>query len=121
MTFPRMVVSMVLCVGSACGGISTAPVPRTSTNVITRSELDAVVRLRPAFIRDRGQTTVLNSSAQTRAVVFVNDNEYGPIESLKQFPASRAQEVRFLPGPEATTRFGSAYGSGIILLTLRVQ
>jgi hypothetical protein len=82
---------------------------------------DAVVRLRPAFIRDRGQTTVLNSSAQTRAVVFVNDNEYGPIESLKQFPASRAQEVRFLPGPEATTRFGSAYGSGIILLTLRVQ
>jgi hypothetical protein len=51
----------------------------------------------------------------------VNDNEYGPIESLKQFPASRAQEVRFLPGPEATTRFGSAYGSGIILLTLRVQ
>ena len=115
--------------GSACGGSGRAR-PSTSSAVITRAELgaaigvstyDAVLRLRPYFFRDRGPTSLVNQSTRTRSVVFVDDREYGEIESLKNFPAERVEEVRFYSGQEATTRFGSAYGAGVIQLRMRTR
>ena len=114
---------------SACGG-SARNRPSTSSDVIARAELeaagsvttyDAVLRLRPHFLRDRGPTSLVNRSTRTRSVVFVEGREYGEIESLKNFPTERVEEVRFFPGLEATTRFGSAYGAGVIQLRLRTQ
>ena len=114
---------------SACGG-SGRTRPDNSSAVITRAELsaagsvstyDAVLRLRPYFFRDRGPTSLVNRSTRTRSVVFVDDREYGEIESLKNFPAERVEEVRFYSGLEATTRFGSAYGAGVIQLRMRMQ
>ena len=114
---------------SACGG-SGRTRPDNSSAVITRAELgaasgvstyDAVLRLRPYFFRDRGPTSLVNQSTRTRSVVFVDDREYGEIESLKNFPAERVEEVRFYSGLEATTRFGSAYGAGVIQLRMRTR
>ena len=85
------------------------------------STYDAVLRLRPYFFRDRGPTSLVNRSTRTRSVVFVDDREYGEIESLKNFPAERVEEVRFYSGLEATTRFGSAYGAGVIQLRMRTR
>ena len=124
----HLVLTMAVLV-SACGG-SARNRPSTSSAVITRAELgaaigvstyDAVLRLRPYFFRDRGPTSLVNQSTRTRSVVFVDDREYGEIESLKNFPAERVEEVRFYSGQEATTRFGSAYGAGVIQLRMRTR
>lgn len=129
MRAPSHLVLTIAVVVAACGG-SARNRPGSSSAVITRAELnaagsgstyDAVVRLRPHFLRDRGPTSLVNESTRTRSVVFVDDREYGEIESMKNVPAQRVEEVRFYPGLEATTRFGSAYGAGVIQLRLRTQ
>jgi len=114
---------------AACASAGRQP-EGTSSNVISRSELestgsvstfDAVQRLRPMFLRDRGPVSLVNASARVRPVVFVDMSEYGEIESLRSFPASRVEEVRFYPGQQAVTKFGSVYGAGVIQLRLRVE
>lgn len=98
--------------------------------MISRAELDAagsvsvydaVLRLRPGFLRGRGPTSVVNRAARTLPVVFLNDVEYGELESLHRLPASRIEEVRYYSGPEAATKFGSTYGAGAIALKARVR
>ncbi len=114
---------------AACAAASRQQ-PRESENIISRSELeqagslttyDAVQRLRPMFLRDRGPMTLINPNVRTRPVVFVDMTEYGEIESLRTLPASRVEQVRFYPGQQATTKFGSVYGGGVIQLTMRVE
>ena len=125
----RVCWSLSLLAAVACAGGSH----RQSTeggNVIKRSELeaagsvttyDAVQRLRPNFLRDRGPVSIVNAGARARPAVFIDQTEYGELESLRTLPASRVEEVRFYGGAEAVTKFGSAYGAGVILLTMRVQ
>jgi hypothetical protein len=113
---------------TACAGGNRGSAGDSST--LTRAELagagsvnalEAVQRLRPAFLRVRGPTSILNTTARTRPVVFVDASEYGEIETLSSFPASRLEEIRFYSGSEAVTRFGSTYGAGVIQLKMRVQ
>jgi hypothetical protein len=120
---------LLLLAFTACAAAARQQ-PNQSEDIISRGELeqvgslsayDAVQRLRPMFLRDRGAVTLLNASARTRPVVFVDMSEYGEIESLRTLPASRVEQVRFYPGREATTRFGSVYGAGVIQLTMRVE
>ena len=121
----------IIAVLTACASTGTpAPTSASTSNVISRAELDAagsatvydvIVRLRPNYLRSRGPTSVVNTSAHTVAVVFVGETEYGDLESLRRFPATRIEEVRYYSGPEATTKFGSAFGAGVIALKPRVQ
>jgi hypothetical protein len=121
----------LIAVLAACASTGTpAPASASASNVITRAELDAagstntydvIVRLRPNYLRSRGPTSVMNASARTVAVVFVNETEYGDLESLRRFPATRIEEIRYYSGPEATTKFGSPFGAGVIALKPRVQ
>jgi hypothetical protein len=115
---------------AGCAGGPKAAATDTGSNVISQSELDAagpvtaydaVQRLRPTYLRGRGPTSVVNAAARTRPAVFVDGTEYGEVESLRSFPASRVQTIRFYSGPEAATKFGSTYGAGVIQLKMRVQ
>lgn len=114
---------------AACASAPRSGAPAAS-NLITRAELDAagtasvydaVVRLRPSFLRDRGPTSVVNAAARRVAMVFVDGSEYGEIASLERFTSSRVEEIRYYSGPEATTKFGSSYGAGVIALKMRVR
>jgi hypothetical protein len=121
---------VMLSIAAACAGGSKASAPDSGSNVISQSELDAagpvsaydaVQRLRPSYLRGRGPTSVMNAAARTRPAVFVDATEYGEVESLRTFPASRVQTIRYYSGPEAVTKFGSTYGAGVIQLTMRTQ
>jgi len=121
---------ILFSIAAACAGGPKAPAADTGSNVISQSELDAagpvsaydaVQRLRPAFLRGRGPTSVVNAAARTRPAVFVDATEYGEVESLRTFPASRVQAIRFYTGPEAATKFGSTYGARMLQVTMRVQ
>lgn len=127
--YRRTVVALLVMVAAGCAG-GARHSGTAATNVITRNELeaagsvslyDAVQRLRPNFLRDRGQTSLLNESARTLPAVFLDQSLYGEIESLRAIEASRVDEVRYYAGTAATTRFGSAYGAGVIQLRMRAQ
>ncbi len=123
---------LCLALATSCGSSSShaRSSPVSGSTAITRAELDAagsvtaydaVLRLRPNYLRARGPTSVVNASARTVAAVFVNDAEYGDLDSLKRFQASRVEDIRYYSGPEAVTKFGSTYGAGVVAVKLRSQ
>jgi hypothetical protein len=103
--------------------------PGSVENVITREQIDAVkassiydviVRLRAEFLNDRGRTSI-RTNATSRAVVFLNDQEYGIPETMRNIPPGRIETVRHFSGSEAVVRFGAQYGGGVIQLTSRTD
>ncbi|MEP6620300.1 MAG: hypothetical protein ABJE47_13335 [bacterium] len=81
---------------------------------------DVIARLHAEYFRDRGAVSVkLNQHA--RAVVFLNDQEYGIPETLRNFSASGVAEIRYYTGTDASAKFGSQYGGGVIQLISRNQ
>ena len=100
-----------------------------SNNVITQEQIDAsgasnvydvIARLRGNFLNDRGRVS-LRTNKHSRAIVFLNDQEYGIPETMRNIPPNRVAEIRYYPGTDALARFGAQYGGGVILLISRNQ
>jgi hypothetical protein len=98
-------------------------------NVITREQIatanaaniyDVVARYHADFLNDRGRTSI-RTNQTSRAVVFLNDQEYGILETMRNIPPDRIETVRHFSGPEAVVRFGAQYGGGVIQLTSRTE
>jgi len=134
----------------AGSGTSAQP---SSRYMLTRADLDranadnlydAIVKLRPEFIRGRGENTsfvqqnvstgakdpggsgITGSNAgaaaisQPTPVIAYRDNaRLTSVDDLKQILLSQVVEVRYLPGPEAAVRFGTNHSGGAILVTTR--
>ena len=81
---------------------------------------DVIARLRSSYLIDRGRTSI-RTNTHARAIVFLNDQEYGIPETMRNIPPGRIAEIRFFPGTEAVSRFGSQYGGGVIQLISRNQ
>jgi hypothetical protein len=95
--------------------------------VITRTEIEAagvptaydvVKRYRSDFLRSRGRTSLIEQSAPY-AIVFLDDVEFGTIESLHDIPADQINEIRFYEASEAQTKFGSGRMGGVIAISSR--
>ena len=122
-------VALVLMAAAAChphAGVEQGP---AASNVITFDEIaaanasnvyDLIVRIRPEYLRDRGAVSILTKK-RARATVFLNDQEYGELETMRNFPVDRIGEVHYFSGSDAVARFGSQYGGGVIQLISRVQ
>ncbi|HJQ19549.1 MAG TPA: hypothetical protein VJ867_04300 [Gemmatimonadaceae bacterium] len=112
---------------TACGGRPNTA-PSHNRSVITRDEIasvtgaadmyDVVQRLRAEYFRSRGTTSLVNP-ADPRPTVFLDNQEYGPIESLRNIQPAGVEEVRYFPGNSAVATFGSRYGSGVIQVKSR--
>jgi hypothetical protein len=118
---------LIIAVGG-CGFHRTSEVA-PNANVITFEEitasggltiLDVISKLHPEYLRDRGGTSI-TSSTRDVAVVFLNDQEYGALSALNDFPAHNIEEVRFVAGHEAVVKFGPKYSGGVIQLITRVD
>lgn len=131
---PVIVLTLVLavvitaCHQQAAGGSGASP-GRSVRNVITQAEIDSsdassvydlIMRTRGDFLKDRG-TTSLKTNQHARAVVFLNDQEYGILETMRNIPRNRIAEIRYYPGIEAVAKYGSQYGGGVVLLVSRVE
>ena len=95
--------------------------------VITEEEIDAstasnvydlIAQLRADFLKDRGKVSI-RMDQREKAVVFLNDQEYGILETLRNIPRGRVSEIRYYPGTEAVNRFGAQYGGGVVFLVAR--
>jgi len=51
--------------------------------------------------------------------VFVDGQRFGDLNSLNNIVASSILEARYLPAPDAVTRYGMQYGGGVIDIKTR--
>jgi len=102
---------------------------RSLRNVITKDQIDStsatnvydlIARLHADFLKDRGKTSI-KTNQRDRAVVFLNDQEYGIPETLRNLQPDRFMEIRYFSGTDASSKFGSQYGGGVIQLISRSQ
>lgn len=123
----RRVFGLALAAGlAACATGRVAPLEHDRDH-ITSAELahtnatsvyEAIRHLRPLFLRTRGPSSVLNSTAMGPAVI-VDHAFLGGIQVLTDIPLKDVQAVRYLAAWDATTRYGPGYANGVIEVTTR--
>lgn len=120
---------VVLLFVSACTAQKAGRPGSVRRDVITEEEIEAsnatnvydlVASLRGDYLKDRGVISI-KTNTREKAVVFLNEQEYGVVETMRNIPKGRISEVRYIPGVDAVNRFGAQYGGGIIMLISRNQ
>jgi hypothetical protein len=82
--------------------------------------LQIVQKLRPQMLASRGRFSPADSSeAGALPRVVVDGVAYGPIENLANLNAISVGEIRYLNATDATTRFGTGYVGGVIVVTTK--
>lgn len=103
--------------------------PRTDPRILTQQEIaasgmggsayDVISRLRPAFLRTRGETSVHPGPTTAYPSVYLDGNPYGDITSLRNLDAINIAEIRLYQSWEAQTKFGLGNPNGVIAITSR--
>jgi hypothetical protein len=118
---PFFILTLAAALACASSGMAGTAV-RRDPNLITEQEIaasaesngfDAVSKLRPMFLKTRGRSTI-NSGGSEYASVFLDGQYFGELSSLRNIPANQIQEIRYLNGPDAVSRYGMRYGSGAV-------
>ena len=127
-SFAHRVVALaatVIAAGLAACSSSTLGSEMKATsgpNLITAEEiskasvqnaLEAVQKLRPAMLR-RTQAASANAQSRGEIVAYIDNNRYGPVEQLRQIPASSIFAVRYFSASESQLKWGSGHPSGVI-------
>jgi len=115
-------------VAMACGPAPrTAAEPTPSRRVLLEDEIrgvqvatayQIVARLRPEWLRRRGRASVRDPTAGA-VIVYLNGMREGGVRALDVIGAETVLEMEYLNGQEATTRFGTGHGGGVILVRQR--
>lgn len=79
---------------------------------VYQNGMDIVQKLRPSMLRPRG-----TSSSQYQVVLYLDDVKMLDLNGLSTIPAERVKEIRYINARDATTRWGTGHGSGVILVT----
>lgn len=119
--FATLSLALLLSAAGCGGGSGAAParpagssadriVEEELTTLHQLSALEAVRRLRPRWLQTR-------TGSPPR--VHVDGNPIGTSENLNSLRAADVQEMLYLNAADATTRFGTNYISGVILVTTR--
>ena len=114
------------CASSSTGaGASQQSSRRGSPDRITQEELatidvqnalQAVQRLRPSFLQNRGGASSSITQGPQDVVVYVDQTKMGGPNSLAQIPITDVKEIQHLNGTDATQRYGTGHGSGVIIV-----
>jgi hypothetical protein len=121
---PRFLVVMsaltFALIGCASGGGGSDGTPRGNSNRIVESELatletqdayTAIQRLRPQWLRSR--------SGAAPVVIMDGTRQQVGLSILRSIRTSELQELRYLSASDATTRYGTGFDGGAILLTTK--
>lgn len=111
------------CSGAVAGGRSSGPGPDALTGDQVRQDTtaeylyDAIRQLRPRWLRPRSQSSFTMPDSN-EPVVYVNDVQYGPLDSLRQIHVNDVMTVAYMSPADATTRFGTGHGGGSIMVNV---
>ena len=120
--------AVVGCASSPSSGTSASQqsTPRRgSSDRITQEELatidvqnalQAVQRLRPSFLQNRGGASSSITQGPQDVVVYVDQTRMGGPSTLAQIPITDVKEIQHLSGTDATQRYGTGHGSGVIIV-----
>lgn len=81
-----------------------------------QNALQAVQRLRPNFLQNRGGAASSLTQGPQDVVVYVDQTRMGGPNTLAQVPITDVKEIQWLNGTDATQRFGTGHGSGAIIV-----
>ena len=118
---------LVLFLAPACAPAHTAH-GSVDSQLITEDEIEAsrapnayevIQKLRANFLTYRGETSLDRSKSQPYPTVYMDGQEFGPISSLRNVPASQVATIRLYRSWEATTKFGTGNMGGVIAVTTR--
>lgn len=123
----RVRILLVLLAALVVAGCATGGSASRDRDLITSAELrdaevssqsmyQAIQRLRPVWLRPRGSNL---AGELFLPMVFVSGARYGDLQSLRNLRASDVRRARFMNSGDATTRYGTGYPGGIILVTMR--
>ena len=121
-----LVLALALAACSSAPAGSAPAAPRSSRDLITREQIEAlnatdayevVQRIRSEYLRGRGSASI--NRGPDLAVVYIDGVKRGGPEALKGFRTTEIQEIRFISGTDATTRYGTDHGGGAIELKTR--
>lgn len=116
--FVPLLALAVLLAACASSGTSGERRTRSSSTLITAEDLesvstlnayDAINRLRPQWFQTR--------SPNESPVVHLNGARIGGVAALNSIQANTLTEIRYRNGRDASTRYGTGYGGGVIELT----
>jgi len=116
-------IALAVVLGCASGSnpSGAVKVPRTA-NYLTGEEIaaqnategtayDAIARLRPNWLATKGVAT----QGPEYPVVFVDGQEFGPPESLRNIHAFHVNDIRYYDITQAGARFGIKGGTGGVI------
>jgi len=124
---PAAIVVLGLVLAWACSPAQPQGRPTRDRNVLTAAELervpvetayDAIQRLRPEFLRARGQVSLENRAASL-PVVYLDDMWLGGPDALRTIRIGEVHEIRYYNAADATTRYGTGHASGVIAVVTR--
>ena len=111
---------LALLIGStACASSGSSSTTRGDRNVLTHEELvetgepdlqQALQRLRPAWLRPRGQTI-----SGRQVAVFIDGTPRGDVSQLRGLQIMNVVEVTFVTASEAGFRYGTLAGAGGVI------
>ncbi len=96
----------------------------SSRNVITAEELatanastvyEAVERLRPQFLQTHGAVSMQDMTADI--LVYMDNVRVGGVDVLRRIEPGQVQEIRYVNAKDATTRYSTGHGGGVIEVT----
>lgn len=119
----------VSCASSGTPARSDSGVRQSSRDrsVLTQQELagsgardayHAVQILRPGWLRPHGPTS-MSDPTPAAVIVYVDGQRYGGASTLEQFRMGSFKELRYITGTDATSRWGTGHGGGVIYLSTR--
>lgn len=112
----------------ACSHPRLGPGEASNSQLITEDEIEAshaatayeaIQKLRGNFLSYRGETSFNQNTSQPYPTVYLDGQEFGPISTLRNLPASQIATIRLYRSWEATTKFGTGNMGGVIAVTTR--
>lgn len=125
---PRWVLALSLVVAAACSHPRLGPGEINDPSVITEDEIvashasnayEVIHKLRANFLTNRGQTGYNRTAANTYPTVYLDDQEFGPINTLSSIPASQIAMIKLYRVSEANSKYGTHNLTGVIAITTK--
>lgn len=117
--FAALALTLAGCAGGGGGtaagarrGSSTRIVADDLSSVAEMDLFGAISRLRPTWLRPQSRGTL-------PVIVVDGTPQAGGVDALRTMRAADVDEVQYMSASDATTRYGTGYTAGAIIITTR--
>ena len=129
---PHFPVSPFLLTAAFCACASTSrldPALTSNPEIISQQEVvnsrgltayDVIRKVHANFLSYRGENSFIDKGA-SMPMVFMDDQVYGPVSTLRNIPATQIAEIRLYRSWEAVLKYGTGLPAGAISIKTRLD